>query len=240
MPAGPERRAIVRLQVCNHHACQICKYLTRESLLTGSNQQYKLFQWLGTRGRATTAREVREAVKLDDDKWRYEADSWEPTELEGGGWALAPGTAQFWDVPIGGSGYTIKVRLEVCDSRIHVAWIQVEAQAGGAPVNSTVLHAVAVGELVKTVTGRIAFKGWKRAAGNGEEITLLALTDQEAELVRLRGPVPSSLEWTAKIYTAAQAAGLDPVQMVTRVIGLKPPTATRWVRRAKDQGLIKE
>lgn len=95
--------------------------------------------------------------------------------------------------------------------------------------------ALPVAELAQVITGH-AFRGAREVTADGEvHIQLFSLSEQEAELIRLRGPVASSLEHAARIYNAAER-GLDPARQVELVIGLPRTTVTRWVRRAREAG----
>lgn len=162
-----------------------------------------------------------------------------PVEVSDGAFMFLPGAGVF-RFDVGGNPYVVKIHLTSTPSGVRPDAVLVEAPDGSPPVTSAVLHAVAVGELVQE-TVRLAFRGWSRRTDDGgEETVLYALTEGEAELVRLRGPVESSLREAAKIYNFAAKAGLGPVQEVMRQIGLQRPTATRWIRKARAAGFITE
>lgn len=161
-----------------------------------------------------------------------------PTQISPGAFMFLPCTGEF-RVDISGAPYVVSVHLSMTPDGVRPDAVTVRAPDGSPPVTSAVLHAVAVGELTQETT-RLAFRGWARKTSDGgEEYTLYALTEGEAELVRLRGPgEPSSLAAVARIYNAASKSGLDPVQEVTRQVGMTRATATRWIRRARQDGLI--
>ena len=46
------------------------------------------------------------------------------------------------------------------------------------------------------------------------------------------------LETVARVYLDALEAGHPPVRAVATVFAAPPPTVSKWVRRAKDAGLI--
>lgn len=70
------------------------------------------------------------------------------------------------------------------------------------------------------------------------------LPDDKLELVRLSGPVPSTLGYIADLYKFADAIGLPPVHYIQQVFAgenLQPlprATVTKWVKRAKDEGIF--
>jgi len=103
------------------------------------------------------------------------------------------------------------------------------------------LRAVKVWDLARAgiITG--AHRGRSEATSDGGTATELlstSLTDQDTELIRLRGPVRESLEWAAWFYNLARVLGLPPAKQVELELGLPRTTAAKWIRRARDMGLI--
>ena len=61
-----------------------------------------------------------------------------------------------------------------------------------------------------------------------------------AEVARARaeGPTDESLRLVAHIHQTAAAIGDSPVKAVVNSIGISRPTATRWVRKAREKGFL--
>ncbi len=64
---------------------------------------------------------------------------------------------------------------------------------------------------------------------------------EKAASIRALGPSSDeALRWVARIYTRAWAIHLPPTQDVQDQLGLTRPTASVWLRRARDRGLLTE
>lgn len=72
------------------------------------------------------------------------------------------------------------------------------------------------------------------------------LPDDQLEVMRLRGPERETLEYVADVYSLARTLGLAPALYVQEVFAgegleqLPRTTATKWIKRARDLGLIQE
>jgi hypothetical protein len=143
-------------------------------------------------------------------------------------------------VDLGGAPYIVKLGLDLRANRVCPVTVNVTAPEGSPPVTSTTLRAVRVQDLFHDAIIRGALPARVEATGTGGTSfdVLSPLTEQDVELIRLRGPVRESLEWTARLYDVAQKIGLHPAQHVERALGLPRTTATKWIRRARDMGLI--
>jgi hypothetical protein len=64
------------------------------------------------------------------------------------------------------------------------------------------------------------------------------LSDQDVAYLRLQGPTDDSLEWVAYFYNLAGVLGLPPARQVEVGLDLPRTTATKWIRRARDKGLL--
>lgn len=152
-----------------------------------------------------------------------------------------PGTATFEPVDIGGAPYAVAITFGMTADGPRPAAVTVTAAEGSPPVTSSTLRAVKVWDLARAgiITG--AHRGRSEATSDGGTATELlstSLTDQDIELIRLRGPVRESLEWAAWFYNLARVLGLPPAKQVELELGLPRTTAAKWIRRARDMGLI--
>lgn len=152
-----------------------------------------------------------------------------------------PLTATFEDVDLGGSSHTVEMKLGMTTEGVRPVAVTVVPSAEGQPVTGTALRAVRVQELARHAILRAATRGRTETTedgGTSTEIMSPELTDQEVELIRLRGPVRESLEVAAWLYNVACVIGVPPAKEVERGLGLPRTTATKWIKRARDMGLI--
>jgi len=133
------------------------------------------------------------------------------------------------EIKVDGAAYTVEIGIDA-DARVES--VKVTSAPGGPPVTGTVFRALRLQELQRAALAR-ALHG-----RGGMPALLETLTAEEAELTRLRGPVPSSLETTGRIYTAAVVSRLDPAKQVETVLKMPRSTAIRWIRLSKDAGYI--
>lgn len=67
---------------------------------------------------------------------------------------------------------------------------------------------------------------------------VVRLDEGERERIRLQGPTDESLRVVANYYELGRTIGKNPAQFVEANLGLPRTTATKWIRRARDKGLI--
>lgn len=110
----------------------------------------------------------------------------------------------------------------------------------GTPVTGTDLRAVTVQNLLRDNIAAFVdiFEGTdehgRRVVTGGAMIP----HPDDAELMRLRGPIPEVLKKVALYYSLARAIGAAPAQRVQQSIGLTPATTGRWIRAARDAGYL--
>lgn len=121
----------------------------------------------------------------------------------------------------------------------------------GQEITSTDLRAVRAKDLWREGMARnaryirITFGGESEDAKDGSSDTFL-LPDDKLQLMRLNGPVYSTLSYVVDLYQFADTVGLAPVQYIQQTFAgenlgpLPRTTATKWIKRAKDQGLFEE
>lgn len=76
---------------------------------------------------------------------------------------------------------------------------------------------------------------WLTVDGDGRMVP-----DDLAKVCRFQGPTPETLGWVALIYGSAKELGLPPARQVEKDLGLPRTTASKWVRRARQQGFIQQ
>jgi hypothetical protein len=167
----------------------------------------------------------------------------EPHELAPGLAIMLPARATSRaPVLLGGTPCNVTMRLAwMPDDTIKPTSITVEAANGTDPIDGTVLRGARVRELVQHAAnpGLTRYEAEPTPDG-GVSITILStdLDEKDRELIRLRGPVDSSLEWVAFVFNAAVALGVPPVQQVMQELGLTRSTANKWIARCRAQGKI--
>jgi hypothetical protein len=109
-------------------------------------------------------------------------------------------------------------------------------------VNVKTLWRAAIFQHVHYVEGR----GGGDSGGKPFRKSPLQISDAELELMRLKGPEQKTLEYVADVYSLARTLGLAPALYVQEVFAgealeqLPRTTATKWIKKARDLGLIHE
>ena len=112
--------------------------------------------------------------------------------------------------------------------------LTVERAADGPPVDSELLRHVGVAEVLPHVVAPTM----KRAERDGGRVTIRLGSLVPESFDASQGPTDEALRVTASLYAASAAVGLAPLQAVVDVLGLTRSTAGRWVRKARDAGLL--
>jgi hypothetical protein len=114
----------------------------------------------------------------------------------------------------------------------------------GAPITGTTLRSIRLWDLVRQVIVDVGIqRGEAKTLPNGEtQLALKPATLPRADAERLKheGPTDETLSWVAFFYNLAGILGLPPAKQVELTLDLAPATASRWVRRARNNGLIEE
>lgn len=141
-----------------------------------------------------------------------------------------PGEVEANGVEIDGSLFTVRLRLEMTEQGIRPTVVTVESEDDPpSSVTGTTLRAVKVWEL--------AVEGIRLGLSReGGKATMLSA--ERAEQLRALGPKPETLEWVAFFYNLGAATGLPPARQVELGLGVPRTTASKWVRRAREAGLI--
>jgi hypothetical protein len=128
-----------------------------------------------------------------------------------------------------GSRYTVHTVVRMTTDGVRPTSVAVEASKGSPPITGTVLRAVKVGELA---TDAIRL-GLTREGGRAT-----VLSKERAQLLRAQGPLSDTLEWVAYLHNRATAVGLSAARQVELELGVPRTTASKWVKRAREAGLI--
>lgn len=157
-----------------------------------------------------------------------------------------PGIVTATDVDLGEGRFNVRILLDQTKEGIRPVEVLVQSQDGDqrAPVTGTTLRAVKVWELARIGLQGVAAKGSdftdyvsppgeRGDRGIGADSGVPNLVELKRE-----GPTGESLKWAAYYYNLASILGLPPLKAVAEALDLSPATAGRWVRKAREQGMI--
>lgn len=148
-----------------------------------------------------------------------------------------PGTIAVTGLDIDGGEYDAVMTIDMTSTGVRATSITV-ASAAGQPVTGTTLRGVRVSDIVRTVIGNNILRGERRPDGSLETYDPAALTAEQAASIRHGGPAGEGLAWAAFYGNAADVLGLQPTHLAQANLGLSRQTAWRWIRKARDHGLI--
>jgi len=164
-----------------------------------------------------------------------------PREVAPGLFAVLPAVATFTDVDLDGALYDVEMTLDMTDVGIRPTSVQVTAQEGSPPVSGTTLRSVRVRDLAGAAIFTFVERG-KRTVHEDQEVVDIwggeLPSPDDITRLRLQGPSQETLGWVAYFYNMAGILGLPPARQVERSLGLPRTTASKWVRRARERGLI--
>lgn len=171
-------------------------------------------------------------------------DAMTPVELLPGYFALVPATARLRGVPR--AGLNLRIEIEQDGPRIRPALIGVEADPG-EEVGAADWRKVRPAEAWRDVATRVVERGEPGSLPDWTE-TSPSMNPSQDIVVRLRqqGPTEETLRFVADRYNLARAISVPPALFVQEAFSaggvvehLPRTTATKWIRRARDAGLIR-
>lgn len=127
------------------------------------------------------------------------------------------------------SRYTIEA-LEV---RRRLAWASIQE---AEPIDGTGLRSIRVKDYLRR---GLAEKTSPIFIDRSSYREVWEFDDARARQVRNAGPSDDeSLRWASRLYMRARALHQDPTVEVAEKLGIARPTASVWIRRARDRGLM--
>lgn len=156
-------------------------------------------------------------------------------------WAC--GVAGFPGVDLEGALYDVEMTLDMTGEGIRPTSVKVTAQEGSPPVTGTTLRALRVWDLARTAIPFGLSHGVQTEQADGSFVTQFDpvdgdLSDEDVARLRTQGPTDETLGWVAYFYNLAGILGLPPAKQVEVSLKVPRTTASKWVRRAKEKGLI--
>lgn len=89
-----------------------------------------------------------------------------------------------------------------------------------------------------TMYGTPASSSSTAQAGDPEGTTLFPVPHEIRRRLRVQGPTDETLEWVARIYNEARLRRRPPARQVEIDLDVPRTTASKWVRRAREKGLV--
>lgn len=151
-----------------------------------------------------------------------------------------PGIATFDGVDLDGRDCRVQMRLDMTAEGVRPVEVLVSS-TDGAPITGTTLRAVRVLDLARTASAMGIRRGYGSRDGSGASFSAdVKLTPDMVARIKEQGPVRESLEWAAYVYNVARVLGDPPAKAVELTFEMPRTTASKWVRRARELGLIDE
>lgn len=119
-----------------------------------------------------------------------------------------------------GPDFETLIITDVHDGALTATSVTVRSKVHGVPVTGTVLRSVRVADL-------------------SADVPAIPYSVKQIRQLRDAGiRNPDTAAMVANLYKAAESAGSPPAKTVRESIGLSTATATRWIRHARNAGLI--
>ncbi|WP_376918014.1 hypothetical protein [Agromyces tardus] len=129
---------------------------------------------------------------------------------------------------------TLQASYDLAAGRYVIDSVTAARADGGEEVNGAMLRDLRLQEYVRdglTALGAVELEG--SGAFRLEDVVA-----RRADIVAAGPSDPDTLRWVARIYRAAEIVSARPAKAVQDALGLTQPTATVWIRRARDRRLI--
>lgn len=118
--------------------------------------------------------------------------------------------------------------------------LEARRKVPGGDINGTSIRALRVQDYLRTAVRNALRVGQvrERSPMFNMEFELRA---EDAPSIRQLGPSSEeALTWVARIYKFAVAVSDPPARAVQEQLGISVPTASVWIRRARDRGILVE
>jgi hypothetical protein len=158
------------------------------------------------------------------------------TKLGGQLTKIGPGI--YLDLPAGvecepdeiGSPYHVRLTIDVNEGRLGCTELTVTA-SGGETISGTALRGVPVASIVSQALHDLVRRGETRGG-------MRTYWPFRPDVDVSAGPTVEALRAVATSYSIAYALGEPPAKGVAHDLGLPTSTAGRWIKLARDRGLL--
>lgn len=171
----------------------------------------------------------------------YVTDVGKPREVGHGVYVRLPGTAEIRNVELDGRLYDVDMELDMTPDGVRPVVVMVRSQADRLPVTGGTLRALRVWELARLALLSGVYRGHHDRDEDGESTLKMQRGFPSAPRIadlRRQGPTDETLEWVAYFYNLAGVLGLPPAKQVEINLEVPRTTATKWIRRARNKGLL--
>ena len=166
-----------------------------------------------------------------------------PRQVAPGLFIYLPVIGKFTDMEIEGHRYNLHLELDMTEEGIKPVSVLFASHDESPALTSTTLRSIKLGALTQQVLVRSVQSGQIKMPSDYEIVIdsqgpVSELSDDEVKRIREQGPTDESLQWAANFYNLGQVLGLPPAKQVEVNLGLPRTTASKWVRRAREKGLL--
>lgn len=111
-----------------------------------------------------------------------------------------------------------------------LAAVEITRREGGPPITGEEMRALQLQSLLRATIIR----------NLDRDIIFPTIAQSDIKRLRELGPKPETLEWVARVYTAAELILQPPTKTISELFGLPSRTATHWVSLARSRGYLRE
>lgn len=152
--------------------------------------------------------------------------------------SIAPGLDLWREVNVHAmdyKGYDIDVCVIADGHKLVAQEVRVTRRPDGPPVTSEALRTVAVAAFVRHSIQASSDPAWKPSS---TRVAFGLMDVAHRDRMREAGPTTETLEWVARVYSCALAAGDKPAKAVQDAFEVPRYTAGRWVASARKRGFL--
>lgn len=166
-----------------------------------------------------------------------------PVELAPELFMNLPCRATFSDYEADGALVNVTLTLGLTAEGVRPTAVKVADPSAERPISGTTLRAVKVHDLARYAIATAVYRGRPnyiegRLVSIDELAEARVLSDEETRRIRAQGPVDESLRWVVDFYNLGLILGLPPARQVELSLGLPRTTASKWIRRAREAGML--
>ena len=133
-------------------------------------------------------------------------------------------------------GLTVEVEAVFSSflGRYRAARVSVEAEGDPFEVGGSTLRAIRINEVLQEGLAQVV----EFRLESGERWPFPLDASLASYVVKSGPSSTAAMEWVSRIYRLAQAVRMRPAKAVQDQLGLTVPTASVWIRRARDRGYL--
>lgn len=136
-------------------------------------------------------------------------------------------------------GYRVELTLDVTSEGVRPVSVKVEALNGSPPVSGSVLRSVRVAEIFNDCWSAVF--DYRTGESSSQPVAALAQRLSDAADPATRAAGARDDQWltrVARLYEAADMAGLNPQKFIMEAFGAPRSTAGYWIASARKRGML--